>query len=184
MEKKELTCCFTGYRPAKFPFSLTKSNKDFIDFENVLYREVFSTYPCGVKNFISGMAMGFDILAAEAVLTLKSAKPEVKLICAIPFKEQSKTFDDEWKTRYLNVLNAADEVIYICENYNKGCFFKRNKYMVDNSDVVITWFDGQKGGTANTIDYALRKGRRVINLNDLTATPEFKLKSYRVKLNK
>ena len=42
----------------------------------------------------------------------------------------------------------------------------RNKYMVDNCDFVLTWFDGKTGGTKNTIDYAIKKGRKVININN------------------
>ena len=126
------------------------------------------------------MAMGFDIIAAETVLSLKRAKPDAKLVCAIPFKAQAEAFTEDWAKRYFDILKIADEVIYICESYNRGCYFKRNRYMVDNSDVVITWFDGHKGGTANTIDYAMRKGRKIINLNTITVIPRFKIKNYRV----
>lgn len=179
MENKELICCFTGYRPSKFPFSLNKSDKDYINFENNLYREIFSAYSFGVTTFISGMAMGFDIIAAETVLSLKKAKNNVRLVCAIPFRNQAKDFPSDWQQRYKDILNAADEIVYVCEDYNRGCYFKRNKYMVDNSDVVMTWFDGRTGGTANTIEYALRLGRRVININGITEYPRFKIKSFR-----
>lgn len=180
MEDKGLTCCFTGYRPSKFPFTLNNSNKDYLNFENNLYKEIFSAYSLGVKTFISGMAMGFDIIAAETVLSLRNAKPDVRLVCAIPFKAQAKDFSADWQQRYNDILKVADEIIYVCEDYNRGCYFKRNKYMVDNSDIVITWFDGRTGGTANTIDYALRKGRAVINLNTITPKSQFKVKSYRI----
>ena len=123
--------------------------------------------------------MGFDIIAAQTVLNLKKAKTDTKLICAIPFREQAKAFPPDWQKKYFEILESADEIIYICESYNLGFYFKRNKYMVDNSDIVITWFDGQNGGTANTIDYAKRKGRRVINLNTVTVKPRFKFKSFR-----
>lgn len=184
MENRELACCFTGYRPSKFPFRLDKSSKDYIDFENALYKEIFSVYSCGVKTFISGMAMGFDIIAAETVLRLRRAKPEVKLVCAIPFKNQAKDFPNDWKQRYFEILDAADDIIYVSEEYNRGAYFKRNKYMVDNSDIVITWFDGRTGGTANTIDYAIRKGRSVINLNNITVTQRFNKSFYLLNKNK
>ena len=38
--------------------------------------------------------------------------------------------------------------------------------MVDNSDYVVTWFDGKRGGTENTLKYAAKKRRHIINLND------------------
>ena len=41
--------------------------------------------------------------------------------------------------------------------------------MVDNSDFVLTWFDGKSGGTKNTVDYAFNKGRKIFNLNRTVA---------------
>lgn len=53
-----------------------------------------------------------------------------------------------------NVIEAADLVRFICPNYSKSCFQIRNEWMVDHSSRVIAVFNGQLGGTKNTIDYA------------------------------
>ena len=37
--------------------------------------------------------------------------------------------------------------------------------MVDNSDYVVTWYDGKQGGTRNTLNYAQKKKRYIVNLN-------------------
>ncbi len=172
MENNFKVCCFTGYRPSKFPFPLSKENREYIEFENVLTDTVLSLFGDGCNTFISGAAMGFDIIAAETVLDLrKGSKTPVKLICAVPFKAQSDTFTGDWKARYDAVLAAADQIIYTSEDYHKGCYSVRNRYMVDNSDYVLTWFDGAKGGTHNTILYALRNGKKVINLRNLNDEP-------------
>ncbi len=166
--KENISCCFTGYRPAKFPFALSYGKKEYTDFENSLIKEVFSAYGFGCRRFYSGMAMGFDIIAAETVLELKRIKPDVSLCCAIPFRGQNNSYSADWNERYNKILELADEIIYVCDGYSRGCYAKRNKYMVDNSDVVITWFDGRPGGTANTVKYAKDIGRAVINLFHLT----------------
>ena len=36
--------------------------------------------------------------------------------------------------------------------------------MVDRSNLVIAVFNGQKSGTKNTVEYAKRKGVKVINV--------------------
>jgi predicted S18 family serine protease len=36
--------------------------------------------------------------------------------------------------------------------------------MVDRANLVIAVFNGQKSGTKNTVDYAKRKGVKVINI--------------------
>ncbi len=162
------SCCFTGYRPEKFPFDLCVKTKEYLDFENRLYSAVFSLANEGITRFYCGMAMGFDIIAAEAVLALKEAKIDtaIHLICVKPFEEQSKNFSSPWKEKYEKIIKQADEVVVMGNNYYKGCFNKRNCYMVDNSDIVLTFFDGQRGGTRSTLSYADKKGKRIVNIGE------------------
>lgn len=162
----EKSCCFTGYRPDKFPFELERENAEYIAFENRLIETVFSLPDEECFTFYSGMAMGFDTIAAEVVLLLKQRNPDVKLICALPFAEQGIGFPEPWRARHEKILRLADKVIRVSENYFTGCYAKRNTFMVDNSDYVVTWFDGKRGGTENTLKYAAKKHRHIINLND------------------
>ncbi len=158
-------CCFSGYRPSKFPFKLNNDDVDFLVFQKHLFQTLQSLIDDGCRIFYSGMAMGFDIIAAEAVLYFRGKVPNIKLICAVPFENQEVAFSDEWKKRYDFVLKCCDEVEVISKNYHNGCYQIRNKYMVDNSDYIVTWYDGQKGGTRNTLLYAEKKKRYIINLN-------------------
>jgi len=169
MQEKFKSCCFTGYRPSKFSFPLDRNCRDYIKFENKLVDAVFSLPKEDCYTFYTGGAMGFDIIAAEIVLMLKSSTKlngSIELICAVPFIEQSAAYDNEWKSRYENILSNADEVILISDKYYPGCYQKRNEFMVDNSDFVITWYDGHSGGTRNTVRYATKKGKKIINLSD------------------
>ncbi len=164
MSDSEYTCCFTGYRPQKFPFPIKGDCPDYIRFENDLTDKLFELYDAGCKTFISGMAMGFDIIAANAVLTLRQAGKNVKLVCAVPFKGQEEKFPFAWKKRYAEILAEADEVVILSPSYYHACFMDRNKYMVDRSDFILTFYDGQSGGTKNTVIYAEKCGRTVINI--------------------
>ena len=38
--------------------------------------------------------------------------------------------------------------------------------MVDNSNLVIAVWNGEKSGTKNTVDYAMRRGVKVVNVLD------------------
>lgn len=166
--KENRACCFTGYRPQKMPFELCDNNAEYIRFENKLTDAVFSLPDEECFVFYSGAAMGFDLIAAETVLLLRDALPQknIKLICAIPFPKQAEKYPEEWLDRYNRVMDCADEVITISDKYYRGCYQKRNEYMVDNSDLVITWYDGQSGGTKNTLIYAKRKDKKIVNLSE------------------
>ena len=167
MHPETKSCCFTGYRPEKFPFKFSADNTQYIAFENRLTQTIYKLCENGCHTFYSGMAMGFDIVAAECVLLSREVcrTSSIKLVCAVPFIEQSKSFPKEWQQRYNDILTKADEVILTSDKYFSSCYMRRNRFMVDNSDFVVTWFDGKSGGTKSTMDYARRLGRTVINLN-------------------
>lgn len=177
------SCCFTGYRPEKFPFELKFGTPDFNRLENKIYDAVFAENKDGAKVFYCGMACGFDLLCGKAVVDLKRLNPDgdVKLIAAIPFKGQSERYSDLWKKLYDLVLSECDETVYIKQNYTQDCFSLRNRYMVDNSARVITYFDGQSGGTANTLRYAANKDRKIINVADYDLEELFgEFRSYQI----
>ena len=164
--KMDRSCCFTGYRPEKFPFELKLGTAEFNLLENKIYDAVFAEYNDGVRTFYCGMAMGFDLLCGKAVVDLKRLLPDskIKLVAAIPFKKQNEKFTATWKKLYEIVLSECDEAVALSDNYSRECFAVRNRYMVDRSGRVIAYFDGQAGGTANTLKYAASKGRRIKNL--------------------
>lgn len=154
-EMRMSRCCFTGHRPEK----LTQSEKEVCA---GLEREICNAIEEGMTVFISGMARGVDIWAAEIVLRLRKKDPEIKLICASPFDGFEKSWGTDWQKRYAKVMAEADLIRFICPAYSKACFQIRNEWMVDHSARVIAVFNGEKGGTANTINYAKKHNVTVV----------------------
>lgn len=150
-------CCFTGHRPEK----LQRTEKEiWIDLE----QEIHNAIRDGLNVFISGMARGTDIAAAEIVLQLREEGYPVRLICASPYPGFENNWSRTWQTRYGAVIAKADLVRYIRPQYSKGCFQIRNEWLVNHSARVIAVFNGQSSGTKNTIDYALRQGIPVVQI--------------------
>ena len=118
----------------------------------------------GYKDFMSGGALGFDQMAARIVLSLREKYPWIRLIMVIPFDGQADKWSREQRGRWLEIIEASDKVIHISHRYDKGVFFQRNHYMVENADLLLAAFDGQPGGTAGTVAYAKRHGVRVVRL--------------------
>lgn len=121
----------------------------------------------GYCNFLCGMAVGFDLLAGEAVAALKTEHPQVRLIAVIPFPGQADRFGQEDRQTYERVLAAADHSLYTSEAYGFDCYHRRNDYLVDNSSVLVCFYNGSKGGTAYTVKRAIKSGLRVVNLYDM-----------------
>lgn len=150
-------CCFTGHRPEK-------QNVDNDIVIAALEKEIRAAVADGFVTFISGMARGTDIWAAEIVLQLKREGHPLHLIAASPFEGFERSWESDWQRRYKKILKDADLVKYVCEHYSRSCFQIRNEWMVDRSARVIAVYNGEAGGTRNTIRYAERKGVAVVNV--------------------
>lgn len=161
--KLKMSCCFTGHRPEKLAWKKDEYDEACLRLKKELLLYITKLIELGVCRFYTGMAMGVDIWAAEIVLDMKNKYRDknIQLIATIPYEEQAKNWTDEWKERYTNVLEFADKIILLQEQYTRGCFYARNRYMVDNSSFVIVVFNGEEGGTKYTIDYAKKKGLRI-----------------------
>lgn len=149
-QKRMHRVCFTGHRPEK----LKQSESVIVKALEAAIKEAISD---GKNVFISGMARGVDIWAAEIVLRLRNEGQNVKLICAGPYEGFERGWSHDWQQRYNAVLRSADLVRFICPGYSRACFQIRNEWMVDHSALVIAVFNGQPSGTKNTIDYAVQK---------------------------
>ena len=111
----------------------------------------------GVEIFYNGMAMGFDLLAAETVLRYQKQYPHVQLIACIPCYNQEKNFPETDKQRYAKILKKATSMVMLSENYYRGCMQVRDQYMVDNADMVLCYCIKDTGGAAYTVKYCQKK---------------------------
>ena len=153
-EKRKHRLCFTGHRPEKL-------HSDEAAVCTVLSNAIDAAISDGFRTFITGMARGVDIWAAEIVLARKADNPEIRLICALPHPDFEKRWSAHWQARYNAILQQADLVREICPAYSKASYQIRNEWMVDHSARVIAIYNGAAGGTANTIAYAERHGVEV-----------------------
>lgn len=113
------------------------------------------------------MAMGYDLLAAETVLSLQAELPGLQLIAVIPYRGQTERWSDALKSRYDDILRNANDIVVLSEHYYQGCLLRRNDYMVIHSSRLIAWYNGNpKGGTFYTCRMAKDNGLTVINLYD------------------
>ena len=146
------TCCFTGHRIMKITPELVQRLR-----EAIIY-----VIDKGVTKFYDGGAIGFDMLAAETVMELKTEYPNIKLnmLLPCPSKEQIKG----WNKSYEKMLKAADSVTVVSEHYTKDCMRRRNQQLVDLADCCICYCTNPRSGTGQTVRMAEEKGIPVINI--------------------
>ncbi len=178
---RDRTLCFTGHR------HYIPSPAD----EERLAAAVQEAWCDGFRVFISGMAPGFDLAAARAVVRLRERHADVRLVAAVPFAGQAAGYPAPERACYEALLAAADEVRVLEGGYSHGCYLRRDDWMVDRSARVVCWYDpsgalrngrgGHNGsrssdratvsrgaasgrGTKYTVRRALALGRGIVNV--------------------
>ena len=152
----ENTCCFTGHRkipPEEQPELISK-----------LEALINSLYQSGVRCFKAGGALGFDTLAARAVLDLRRGCPDAELVLVLPCFSQAKGWQADDAAEYERIRAQADRVIYTSQERTRGCMYKRNRCLVEGSGVCVCYLTKNRGGTAYTVGCAERHGLKIINI--------------------
>lgn len=156
---REKTCCFTGHR--KIPAIKKKA------VVQQLKTEIIALINQGYLYFGVGGALGFDTLAAEAIIELRKQYPHIKLILVLPCETQTKGWKEKDIEIYDEIKHRADKIVYTSREYTGGCMHKRNRHLVDNSSVCIAYLTERTGGTAYTVYYATKHGLTIRNIADL-----------------
>lgn len=142
---KELTCFFTGHR--NLPIDLIRRILMKLD------AEIDRLIGDGVTDFISGGALGFDQIAASLIIAKKQMGRNIRLVLALPCRDQDQFWNERQRALYQNLLKEADEIIYISERYSPLCMKKRNRLY--GGSVCILYVRAAQGEKRNGADRPL-----------------------------
>lgn len=160
--------CFSGHRPERLPGYGDPKNREAQRLITILREHIVDAIHRGKLYFIHGAMAGFDLLAAEQVISLKNQFPNIQLISVAPYSvhffSREKCWTSEWIYRAREVFRQHDFGISLSEHYRSGIYYERNRVLVDNSSELICYHNGGKGGTEQTIRYAKSKSLHIHNL--------------------
>ena len=105
---KNKCCCFTGHRPHKLGISEKKAKELLSDAVDDMIKK-------GYTVFISGMAQGIDMWAAEIVLEKRKSNPQIFLVCASAYKGMETKWQIDEKRMYELMQNLITNAVH----YNK-----------------------------------------------------------------
>lgn len=117
------------------------------------------------------MAEGADLDFARAVLALREDEKYITLEATLPYPISPSKRSTEYKDGRDEILMRCNRKTIVPDHYYRGCMPKRNRYMVDHSDILLAiWYGAHLGRTWSTIEYARSKGKpiRYFMLNDFS----------------
>ncbi len=160
---KKTACCFTGHRRKDLPFKGDMYEAGMKRLWSVLTMYIGKAYEDGYRTFICGMAEGIDLLCAQIVNEMKKTGrfEDMRLVGALPYKEHyteiKKGMD---RYMYSMMLECCDELVCVSVKSDKERYRRRNKFMVDNSSMLIAVIKHKEKGSGSlmTINMARKAG--------------------------
>ncbi|MCI8360681.1 MAG: DUF1273 domain-containing protein [Clostridiales bacterium] len=159
IELRRDCCCFTGHLPEKLQSSASA-------IQGALSGEIDQAIAEGYTIFISGMARGTDLWAADLVLKAREKNPSIQLFCAIPYDRFAEKWPPDWQTLYYRVLTQTDDLKVFYPYFTYAAFQVRNRWMVDRSSRIIAVYNGAQGGTRHTLRYAEKRRTEIRCIRD------------------
>ena len=150
---QEFVCTFAGHRQVFEP-KIEERVKETL--ESLTGRGRRLVFLCG------GMGQ-FDALCAGAVRWLKKKHPEkdIQLCLVIPYFSGKLNADRSFFQSLYDEILMPDGVEYA---HYKAAIPKRNRWMVDQADCLISYIIRQYGGAYQTCRYAKKKSIPIINV--------------------
>lgn len=114
--------------------------------------------------FLCGGYGDFDDLCARVCRLIKEERGNCEIVFVTPYI----IVGQQEKIKNRMSLELYDTIVYppLEKTPLKFAISKRNEWMIDQSDFVIAYVEHSFGGAYQTLSYALRKKKRVINLKD------------------
>lgn len=116
---------------------------------------IISQIEAGADVFYLGGYGAFDRAAASAVWELKKTYPHIQSILVLPYLDKKVDM-----SHYDNTVYPPLESVP-----RRYAILRRNRWMVDVSDVIIAAVDHSWGGAAQTLQYAVLKKKTIINFS-------------------
>lgn len=124
---RERTVCFTGHR------NIPAGQYDVV--YHRLRNAIIEAIGRGYRYFGAGGALGFDTMAAQAVLELKRSYPFIRLILVLPCRSQTSHWKEQDQRVYERIKAQADKMVYTSQGYTRDCMYRRNRHLVDCSSM-------------------------------------------------
>ena len=140
------TVMFCGHRDELF----TQEQKDW------LIKTTEQLILEGATVFYLGGYGDFDSLAKKTVLELKKKYPQIHPVQVLAYLDKKEEFPTEIETVYPPLEKVP----------KKYAILRRNQWMVENSDVIISAVRYGWGGAQKTLDYAKKKEKMIFSYTE------------------
>ena len=135
-------------------------------FENIsgqVEEAVLMAIKDGCEVFYTGAMGEFDSLFSSAVRRAKKIYPYIKLICVKPYMTNDINTDRGYYVAMYDDVIISDELAGI---HYKAAIKARNRWIIDQSELVIVYTIREHGGAYEAKRYAERRSKHIIVIGE------------------
>lgn len=114
-----------------------------------------------VKTFMVCGWGKFDVMFSSAVWSAKKKYDDIELILVLPYFSNKLNTNKEFAERTYDRIIIPEEVEGV---HYKRAITVRNKWLIDNSDYVLTCVYREFGGAYDAMKYAEKNGKLYMNI--------------------
>ena len=113
--------------------------------------------------FLVGREGDFDQIASSTIKRLKRSVRDdnSSLTWVLPYPTSEMENNIEYYEKYYDNIEVCEES---SRAHFKRAIQARNRNMVDRADLIVCYVEHQRGGAYQTIKYAEKQGKHIINL--------------------
>lgn len=158
IDKRDLTCCFTGHR------TIPPHHLDIVRARTeIAIRDLIVNH--GVRYFGVGGALGYDTLVADILFRLRDTEfRQIRVILVYPFDGYTNRWTAAQQANHVRMLPQYDKRVCVAQIGSREAYFARNRHLVDGSAYCICYCARDASGTAYTVNYAKHRKLEVINV--------------------
>lgn len=138
--------------------------EDYLTVESKLYEFLRIIMKQGNREieFLVGRNGDFDLMATSVIRKLKkeTGNENVFLTLVLPYETAELRNNTEAFESYYDSIEISEAT----RSY-KYAIVARNRDMVDRSDLAVFYVKNESGGAYQTLKYAEKSGKRIINLH-------------------
>lgn len=142
-----MICCFFGHRdtPDSINLALRSTLEDLITTE-------------GVTNFLVGNQGNFDSLVLRTLRELQQVYPQICYHVVLAYLPTGKGEYTPY-TQEETILPEGIEQVH-----PRYAISRRNRWMVQQADMMVCYITHNHGGAAQFVEMARRRGKHIINI--------------------
>lgn len=157
--KREVTCCIITDDFCNFDYLLQNETEKEKIMEKAV-SEISKMRKVGVTKFISALEVGIDLFAASYIQTTK--KVGESLECALAYEEQANDYSEKEREVYFSLCEKCDTLSFVSRKRIFGCKSKRDRYMIEQSDYILCFWNKIAPYTGPLLQYAAALNKKIV----------------------